>query len=87
MSAREQGLLAQLVAEPTLAERALQRIVTLFENNDRMSCHEQRVLSIALEGQGMSPGEIRFKIEAAIQRRRDRIEALHGPWGDRRENP
>jgi hypothetical protein len=78
--------MAQLIAEPTLAEKALQRIATLFENNDRMSSHELRVLEIVLEGQGMSPGQIRVKLIAAIQRRRDRIEALHGPWGANREN-
>jgi hypothetical protein len=81
MSAIEPSLMAQLTAEPTLTEKALQRIYTLFENNDRMSSHELRVLEIVLEGQGLPPGQIRLKVEAAIQRRRDRIEALHGPWG------
>jgi len=74
MSALEQGLVAQLQDEPTPAERALQRIVTLFSENDRMSCHELRVLEIVLEGLRMPPGQRRLQIEAAIQRKRDRME-------------
>jgi hypothetical protein len=81
MSALEPGLLAQLIDEPMPSVKALQKIVTLFSENDRMSSHELRVLEIVLEGLGMPPALIRTEIETAIQRRRDRIEALHGPWG------
>lgn len=86
MSALEQGLMAQLDAEPAPAVKALQRIFSLFEDNDRMSCHELRVLEIVLEGLCMPASFRRAQIEAAIQRKRDRIEALHGPWGGRSEN-
>lgn len=81
MSALEPGLIVQLVDEPTRAEKALERIVTLFADNDRMSCHELRVLEIVLEGLRMPPGQRRLQIEAAIQRKRDRIMALHGTLG------
>ena len=75
MSALEPGLMAQLVAEPTRAEQALQKIVNLFTDNDRMSEHELRVLEITLEGQGVPPNQRRQTLQAAIQRRRDRMEA------------
>ena len=74
MSAFEVGLIAQLVAEPTRAEQALQKIVNLFTYNDRMSEHELRVLEITLEGQGVPANERRQTLQAAIQRRRDRME-------------
>jgi hypothetical protein len=88
MSAVEPGLMAQLVAEPTLAEKALRRIVTLFAENDRMSCHELRVLEIVLEGLNVPAGFRRKQIEGAIQRRRDRVEAVRAArQGAADENP
>lgn len=77
MSALEPGLMAQLVAEPTRAERALQKIVNLFTDNDRMSGHELRVLEIALEGMDVPARERRLVFEAAVQRKRDRMERLY----------
>ena len=88
MSALEVGLIAQLVAEPTRAEQALQKIVNLFEDNARMTGHELRVLEIALEGLEVPARDRRAAIEAAIQRRRDRLTALHGwPNGGNDEAP
>ena len=78
MSALEVGLMAQLVAEPTRAEHALQKIVNLFADNDRMSGHELRVLEITLEGLSVPAAERRLAFEAAVQRKRDRLTALHG---------
>ena len=78
MSALEPGLMAQLVAEQTPAERALQKILTLYQDNSRMSCTELRVLEIALEGLGVAPAHRRVEIEAAIQRKRDRLALLRG---------
>lgn len=74
----EPGLLAQLVTGPPPAEHALQKILNLFENNSRMSEHELRVMEIAMEGIGVPAKERRRALEAAIQRRRDRLTALHG---------
>lgn len=81
MSALDVGLIAQLVAEPTRAEQALRKIVNLFADNARMSGHELRVLEITLEGLGVPACDRRLAIEAAIQRKRDRLTALHG-WPD-----
>lgn len=81
MSALEPGLMAQLVAEPSRAEQALQKIVNLFTDNDRMSGHELRVLEITLEGLGMPPGQRRLAFEAAVQRKRDRLECLYRQRG------
>lgn len=81
MSALDPGLMAQLVAEPTIAEQALQKIANLYADNAWMSAHELRVLAIVYEGLGISAAENRLMIQAAIQRRRYRIEVAHGPWG------
>lgn len=74
MSAPDRSLMMLLLeAEPmTFAEKALWRVITLYANNDRMTCHELRVYQIAMEGLGFSPMRRRAEIEAAIQRKRDR---------------
>lgn len=86
MSANEPGLLAQLVgAEPTQAELACRRITTLFADNDRMTCHELRVYEIAMEGLCIPPAERRALFESAVQRKRDRLQALYEERQARRE--
>lgn len=47
-----------------------------------MSSHELRTYAIALEGLGMSPAQIRAEIEAAIQRKRDRLTLIRAERGD-----
>ncbi|RFP19140.1 hypothetical protein [Duganella sp. BJB475] len=84
MSAIERNLMAMLLEaeKPTPAEKALWRVVSLFYENDRMSRHELRIFEIALEGLGLRSGERRVEIEAAIQRKRDRLMALRAERGD-----
>jgi len=76
VSAREDGLLAQLVKpQPSPTERALRRIVTLYTGNSMMTSHELRVLEIALEGLGVPSWQRREAVQAAIQLKRDRVMA------------
>ncbi len=84
MSAIERNLMAMLLEadNPTPAEKALWRVVSLFYENDRMSSHELRTFAIILEGLGMSPAQIRAEIEGAIQRKRDRLILMRADRGD-----
>lgn len=86
MSANERGLLAQLFGvEPSQAEIACRRIMTLFTDNDRMTCHELRVYEIAMEGLGIPAAQRRAQMEAAIQLKRDRLQTLREERQARRE--
>ena len=77
MSANEPGLIAQLLAaKSTPAECALLRIVSIYRESDSIRCNEIRVFEIAMEGLGMSSRQIRFEVQSAIQRRRDRVMEL-----------
>ncbi|MYM34886.1 hypothetical protein GTP38_11100 [Duganella sp. FT94W] len=76
MSATERGLLAQLFgAEPSQAEIACRRIMTLYMDNDQMTSHELRCYEIAMEGLGVPPAQRRAQMQAAIELKRDRIMA------------
>lgn len=76
MSAREDGLLAQLAKpQPSPHERALRRIVSLYVGNAMMTGHELRVLEIALEGLGVPSWQRRKAVQDAIQLKRDRVMA------------
>lgn len=78
MSANERGLLAQLFgAEPSHAEVACRRIMTLFADNSRMTDHELRVYEIAMEGLSIPAPQRRVQLQAAIQLKRDRVMAMY----------
>lgn len=76
MSAPDRQLLDMLAAQPTPAEKALQRIVNLSERaapyigNRELRCYE-----IALEGLGKGPAERDHMLRQVIQQRRNRIMA------------
>lgn len=89
MSANERGLLAMLFgSEPSTAEVACRRVMTLFADNSRMSDHELRVYEIVMEGLGIPAPQRRAQLQAAIQLKRDRLTAMYAERiGRRHETP
>lgn len=71
MSAREDGLLAQLVRSPTPAEKALRRIAALCREPNHRVTRQIRLLEIALEGLGVPTREREKEVQRLVQWRRD----------------